>query len=103
MNCPSGLPISAICGPTNASINLPRRLKTRIQIDGAEDCFEGIDKQRLLPSAAGLLLSLAQVKVPPKFQLLRVPDEVSRADKKALQLRKLALRKSMGTAGKENR
>ena len=43
-----------------------------------------IDKERLLPSAARLFLSLAQVEIPPKFQLLRVPDEVSRADKKAL-------------------
>src|SRR5688572_18728390 len=64
--------------------DVPRRLKTRVEIYSAENGLQGIDEQRLLLSAPGLLFSLPQVKVPSKVELLRVAYEVGRADKEAL-------------------
>ena len=93
VNCPYGSPISAIWGPRLSMISFGR-LKARVQIHGAENGLQGIHKQRLLLSAAGLLFSLAQVKIPPKIQLLRVLYKVRGADEEAFQLGELAFCKS---------
>src|SRR5688572_22649389 len=54
----------------------PRSLKARVQVYGAKDRLESVNKQRLLLAASCLLFPFAQVKVSSEVELLRVSYKV---------------------------
>src|SRR5215831_2929968 len=59
-------------------------LNSAVEVDGAQNSFKSVDKQRLLGSASCFFLALSQLKVLAQPDTFRIFDQVGRTYEKTL-------------------